>query len=288
MDRVSLQSGRWEAECLPADGGRLSVLRFAGHDLLTRRPVDFRPPTADWGRYESRPVYGYDDCFPTVDACAFPSGRQWTVPDHGELCWLEWHAVATGNSLDCTAGRQALPVRFRRRMLFGESSLQWEFELVSEADLAIPFLHVMHGLMPLEEVACLDLPEFSALFDEMNDHAMPPCRPGDVAERLLSCREGTAQMLLLRQVKSGRFEVGFSNGMRLRVEYPLDMFPTLGIWWNRGGYPDEDGCRRVECAVEPIPGTASSLARSYGEGVCLSLGPRETSQWTIVWEIEPG
>jgi hypothetical protein len=64
--------GRWTLDCSLADGARIGRLQFDGIDLLTRAPAAFRPPAGDYGDYELRPVYGYDDCFPTVDR-TFPS-----------------------------------------------------------------------------------------------------------------------------------------------------------------------------------------------------------------------
>ena len=88
MDLISAQYGPWEVECLPADGARLHALRFAGRDLLTGPPERFQPPEQDFGEYETRPVYGYDDCFPSVDPSDLPGHPGIRIRDHGELCWL--------------------------------------------------------------------------------------------------------------------------------------------------------------------------------------------------------
>ena len=78
--QVRLASGLWEIECLPEDGGRIATLRFAGRDFLTRAPDPFTPPAGDFGNYETRPVYGYDDCFPSVDPCTYPARERFDVP----------------------------------------------------------------------------------------------------------------------------------------------------------------------------------------------------------------
>ena len=77
--------------------------------------------------------------------------------------------------------------------------------------------------------------------------------------------------------------LGLESGLRLVVNYPHRLFPSLGIWWNRGGYPGEEGCRRTECAFEPMPGTWSSLARSAADGHCLTAPARGSLSWEIVW-----
>lgn len=280
-----MRFGPWDVECLPADGARLGALRFEGQDLLTGRPTTFRPPSSDYGRYETRRVYGYDDCFPTVDGCVYPGSRTFQVPDHGELCWLGWHVAAGDGRLDCRVASELLPVVFRRSMIFDDSSLRWQFEVANAGDERVRFLHVMHALMAPDRIVGLKLPAFAEAYDEMNDTALGAETPEEIAEGLLACGPRTARMLLLRRVAAGRVTLVLRNGLRLQIEFPPDLFGTLGIWWNRAGYPDEDGRRRVECALEPIPGTCSSLAGSVADGACLSVEPKGRLEWTIVWEM---
>ena len=277
--------GPWEVECLAEDGARLGALRFAGVDLLTPAPADFRPPAANCGAYETRPVYGYDDCFPTVDPCPFPGRERCLIADHGELCWLGWRVEATDSRLRCHVSSRQLPAAFSRTLVFGERSPEWQFEIRNEGDTALPCLHVMHALMPLDRVTGLSFPSFDVTFDEMNDGELEGNDPKQFAQWLLARPRGTAEMILLRGIGEGRFTIAFREGPRLEVGFPANLFPTLGIWWNHAGYPDEDGCRRMECAVEPIAGTASSLAGTYRDGVHLTVRPRRSLRWSVHWKI---
>ncbi len=285
MNGIRLQSGRWNVECLPEDGARISRLQFAGLDILTRAPESFQLPATDFGLYETRPVYGYDDCFPTVDSCRFPVGDNFEIPDHGELCWLPWKVTAEGNCLDCSVRSAILPVTFRRKMVFGESSLRWEFEVVNESGCEIPIFHVMHGLMSLDQVIIIELPECEGISDEINDKQLPHRSGEELSQWLLGRDQGVAEMLLLRKIKSGMACIGFQNGLFLQMEFSAELFPTFGIWWNNAGYPDEAGCRRTECAFEPIPGTKSSFEASYADGVHLSVPAEGQLGWTINWNI---
>jgi hypothetical protein len=81
---VKADFGNWHVECLPEDGARISVLKYFGNDLLTPKTSCFKKPEKDYGEFELRPVYGYDDCFPTVDKCSYPEGN-FECRDHGEL-----------------------------------------------------------------------------------------------------------------------------------------------------------------------------------------------------------
>ena len=75
------------------------------------------------------------------------------------------------------------------------------------------------------------------------------------------------------------------NGMQLKMTYPKNYFSSIGIWWNNSGYPDEDGCRRNECAFEPIPGSTSMLTDAYQDGTCMFVAPGQQLNWQIKWNI---
>ena len=253
-----MQIGRWEIECDLADGARIGRLRFDGMDLLTTEPANFRPPKAKYGRYETRPVYGYDDCFPTVEAC-----EQW--PDHGELCWLRW----SGNPLECSAISTLAPLRFTRRLDFEASRLRWNFAAENSGLTPFPVQHVMHPLMPCDAMGAIELPAGEG-YD-----------PRHVAADLLASASGNARMLYLKNVSKGIVRVTFRRGLQLTVHFPIDLFPTLGIWWHNRGYPDEQGVRRSECAFEPVPGYDSKLIN----GTTLTVPAQGRLAWHIDWEV---
>ena len=93
-------------------------------------------------------------------------------------------------------------------------------------------------------------------------------------------------MLYLQGVSTGQVVLKFSDELRISVDFPVELFPTLGIWWDNEGYPDEEGCRRIECAFEPISGSASRLSEAYQKKKCLSVKPGATFTWKIRWSIE--
>jgi len=185
MKKVHLASNGWEVICCPEDGGRLESLRFAGVDLLTVPHARVPPNASDYGRYETRPVYGYDDCFPSVDPCRSPAGGH-AVPDHGELCWLPWQVQAEGNRLRCRVSSDVSPVEFSRTLTFGEGALKWDFMVTNKSRNVFPFLHVMHALLPVNEVEEIHLPAFSELFDEANDRPMKVMGREALSRRLLN------------------------------------------------------------------------------------------------------
>ncbi len=286
MERLELTFGKWDLQCIPGDGARISRLRFAGVDLLTREPEAFGLPAGDFGRFETRPAYGYDDCFPSVDACAHPEGG-FDVPDHGELLWMPWDVRAAPDRLVCKVASELLPVTFTREMVFGPSSLEWRFSVDNGSDRPIPFMHAMHGLMPPGEIAALRLPACGEVASESEDHPWPGGNdPDAVAAHLAGLAAPAMEMLLLRDCRLGRAEADLRSGLTLAVLFPVELFPTLGIWWNVGAHPPEPGRERFEWAFEPMPGRWSSLERSCAEGECQRVAGRERSAWTITWRVQ--
>lgn len=274
----------WLVEYSPADGARLDRLRYNHHDLLTGEPQSFRPPSPAYGEYETRPVYGYDDCFPSVDPCPYP-GTDWLIPDHGEVCWLPWQSFPEAEGLVFAVKSRALPVRLTRTMLFHETGIRWLFEVRNEGDQALPFQHVMHPLMPLNEVTDIHLPGFEAVHDATTGTMRELKTPNAVKEFLLRQPVGAARMLFVQRLRAGKLSLTFKKGLRLEMVFPESLFPTLGIWWNNSAYPDEQGRRRNECAFEPTPGPNSTLSEAHRQNMHLSVGPKEKYAWQIEWRI---
>ncbi|MDZ7718302.1 MAG: hypothetical protein U5K72_05720 [Balneolaceae bacterium] len=120
MMKETFENESWFVEFEPDDGARISRLCYHGFDLLTTGPDHFKPPSKDFGEYETRPVFGYDDCFPSVEACRYP-GLEWVVPDHGELCWLEWNAEVQSDKIVFSVESEVLPIIFKRTLHFKNS-----------------------------------------------------------------------------------------------------------------------------------------------------------------------
>jgi hypothetical protein len=273
----------WHIQYDPDDGARIVSLNYAGHNLFTLNADNFRNPDRFYGEYETRPVYGYDDCFPTVDPCTYPLGI-FECRDHGELCWQEWNTEIRGNSLICQTECLKPAVSFKRTLSFDGNRLSWLFEVTSLADERSVFLHVMHALLPLDGIAGLVLPECKTIFDEIKIEETGLRGSDDAGEHLMAFQPGSFCMLLLREITEGFVKLRFKDGLALEIRFDKKLFPTLGIWWNNGGYP-EGGAVRTECAFEPLPGTCSDLAKSFNDGVYLSVEPGKQMVWEISWTV---
>ena len=173
----------------------------------------------------------------------------------------------------------------RNIRVLDDDTLRWEFEVANSENHPFSFQHVMHPLMPLENVVDLEIPEFERLYDEIAEEFVSSFSSGEPKKRLFNARKGTAEMLYLVGVACNSFSIIFNLGMRLEVNFSADLFPSLGIWWNNFAYPDEAGCRRSEMAIEPIPGSNATLSSAFEEGTALRVQPRSSKQWSVTWRM---
>jgi len=285
MKTETFKYGNWLVEYIPEDGGRIGRLCYKDYDLLTVEPKQFFPPKKDYGEYETRPVYGYDDCFPSVESSQFPD-MEWIVPDHGEICWLSWEVEKSPDSLIFSVNSEKLPVTFKREMKFSENAIVWNFQIINHSDKTIPFQHVIHPLMPLDEIIDFELPNFKTLFDSIAKKEISELNtPDAVKEYLFSQEVGKTNMFFLREIEGNELTLKFKNNLNLKMIYPLEHFSSIGVWWNNSAYPDEEGCRRNECAFEPIPGLTSSIKESYETNKCQFVLPNKTFTWQLIWEF---
>ena len=285
MKTIQLKTGNWFVEALPDDGARLSQLKFKEYNLLTLEPDTFIPPEKDYGGYELRPVYGYDDCFPSVEPCFHPTVGFY-IRDHGDICWLKWKVETLDNKLICSTVYDLVKVKFQRTLDFNEDSLIWSFDLSNRSDKNLEFIHVVHPLMPLAEVTEVIVPRFDKVFEAVSSSHLKSDSPGKLNEHLNSIKQGQFEMLFLENVREGFIKLKFRNGMRLQMIYDQKLFPTMGIWWNNHGYPDEKGVERCECAFEPVPGINSNLEETFKAGRYLNIAPGKTFSWSLEWKID--
>lgn len=283
MEILKADINNWHIEYIPKDGARIAALSYAGHDLLSSPTAGFRSPERFYGEYETRPVYGYDDCFPTVDPCLYPGGK-YQCRDHGELCWQLWKTELNGSSLIFSTDCLHPAVNFKRILTFEGNRLTWRFEVTGFMDETSVFLHVMHALMPLKKITGIEMPECRNIFDEIKSEETGLKSSAEIGEYLLAFRPGSFGMLILKDINDGFIRLGFSNGLKLDIGFDNKLFPALGIWWNNAGYP-AGGQLRTECAFEPIPGTCSDLSKSFRDGVYLSVAPGEKLCWEVIWTI---
>lgn len=277
----------WEVESDP-DGGRLTRVCWRGRSLLTGPHLPggtFTPPDPAWGEYETRPVFGYDDCWPSLEVSAWP-GRDRRVRDHGELCWLRWALDASPEALQ---GRVADPDgewSFRRVLSCDAGALRFDFTVRNMGSRPLAMTWAGHALVRPGNVRSLKLPACRSVTRE---YPPPSSRfaggAADVWSALLALPDNEPAMLVLRHCLESEFRVDF-DGFLWRVEIQGVERPSLGLWYNPGAYPPEPGLQREEFGLEWMLTPECLLEDAAANGNAMMVAPRDELRWAVTWSIE--
>lgn len=280
------QQGDWAVECDP-EGGRLTRVAWRGRDLLTRPHLPegvFTAPDPKWGEFETRPVFGYDDCWPSLEVSAWP-GRDQPVRDHGELCWRRWSAAPTGLALRAAVSEPGDWV-FSRDLSCPDGALRFDFAVTNTGDCPLTMSWAGHALLPPGDVRGLVLPECQTIAQEFPAaFATVGLEPAKVWPYLAALPRGEAVMLVLRNCRAPEFTVVL-DGLRWRSAIEGVPQPSLGLWYNHGGYPPQPGLERSEFGLEWLLTPECVLEQAAQRGTAITLAPQQVLRWAVTWSIE--
>jgi hypothetical protein len=286
-DLVVWQGGVWQVVCYPEDGGRIASVRWNGHELMTQPHAPaggFRAPAAEFGEYESRPVFGYDDCWPTLRPSQWP-GVGIQARDHGEICWKEWRVSDEDGALRASTFDAARGWHFERVIDADDDCLTFRFTCTNTGKGILPFHWAGHGLTPPTAAEELRVPRFGSVQLEHPVRLSLDLRtPEDVRHYLVSQRSGTALFMVLKGLTSHAVTVGTGE-----MEWTLSLTgidsPAMGIWYNRRGFPTPGDLSRDEFGVEWMTGPDIGLADAVEAGTAIMLRPGESKRWGVTWDV---
>ena len=105
---------------------------------------------------------GYDDMFPTIDACHYED-FPWEgvhLPDHGEVWSLDWKMIVEDTVLNASVHGVRLPYRLSRSItLRAENQLRMDYTLENYSPFELTYLWSAHPLLQAQEGARIEVPE---------------------------------------------------------------------------------------------------------------------------------
>ncbi len=243
--------------------------------------------------YGLHAMYGWDECFPTIIACAYPEkGKHEVVwlPDHGELWALPWSAEVKGNELYCKVSGKAIPYTFSRTLAFtGMSRVRFSYEVRNESSEVISAVWTAHPLLAATEnteirvspevtrMLCVDggkhfeqgrfydwKRESSGLHAKMNSFGSP----SEVDSRKFYADSS------VRPDWCGLYER--DTGDFITLSWSQEELPFFGIWTNEGQFNGQ-----LACALEPANGYYDELGLAVREDKRLQLQPGAAASWSI-------
>ena len=307
FETIAVNTGALSLCLIPALGGKISSLR----DLRTGREWLWRNPRLPYRQAEPDSAYvavadtgGWDECFPTVAPCAYPSAP-WAgaaLPDHGEL-WAQSPAleVSVGTdkvSLNTRWQGVALPYRFERRVRAeaGSDCLRVDYTIANQGQSPLQFIWSLHPLLAIEPGMRLCLPP-EARFNRWS--SVPEAAVADSGLRfplslggydLTSLPDATAAVAVKLWSDplaegQGWATVQSSDGA-LRMRWDPALLPQVGFWLNLGAWSGDGGAPYYNLGLEPCLGAQDSLAEAVTrQHVFGELAPGATRAWWLEVEL---
>jgi galactose mutarotase-like enzyme len=290
---------------VPALGGKIVSLydKVSRHEWLLPpidrpfRPVAYAAPFAD------QDMSGWDEMFPTINACAYPAPGPFAgqpLPDHGEVWSLPWAiSECSDDALSLTVEGRALPYRFTRSIrALDASTLRLDFAATNTGDTPIAALWTAHPQFVVDEQTRLILPPSVTSVvnvlptDEWaSETAYPwPEATNQRGQTVRLDRIGPASLKSCRKFYLPPDEpVGWAaiqqgaSGAWLQLSWDAATVPYLGLWVDEGVYNPTP-----TAALEPSTGYYDSLTNAWKNARVPTIAPGATQRWHLDIELGIG
>ena len=305
---INVNTGTLELTIIPELGGKISSLR----DVRTHREWLWRNPRMDYKRVPHGSSYvenadsgGWDECFPSVSACEYPSDpwKGKSIQDHGEL-WSQTAEIELEEDVQSVAlltrwQGVALPYTFTRRISLkgGSASMRIDYSVRNNSGQALKYIWCIHPLLAIQPGMQLRLPasaRFNAsgtspteLLPSSSNLIYPFAIPG---LSLPTIPEPSAA----RSIKiwsdclpagAGWAALGAQNG-ELRMRWDVALLPQVAVWMNFGAWAGDGGAPYFNMGLEPCIGAQDSLADAVNQtGMFASLPSHAIRTWWLEIEL---
>ncbi len=278
---LRLENEWFELSILPEVGAKILTL----FDKKTARNVLWENPRIRPQRYPIDANFdnywcgGWDDAFPTADACVYQNEP---FPNVGELRSLNWTVEEySANDFSASARLSAYgPISAIKATktisLFGQEA-RLHFQIESQGPLPVDFLWGTHPAFAVEAGTRLIIPARVGIVGSSNDRSF-----GSPGERynwpLLGSAQGVTDMGIVKDISAGvacgHYATDLTDGWYavetrgsgILFEFPLETCPCLWLWLVYGGWRGYH-----HAIVEPWTGYPVNLEQAVKEGRASQL-----------------
>ena len=257
---VSIESECVRAQFLLGIGAKMASLVYKprNYELMVQRPGEEYLLQPFDGDYVDGECTGFDDMFPTIDACYYDKfpWQGTRMAAHGEVWSLPWHHRLDGEKLYFAVPRVRLPYELEKWVSFREDSiLHLDYRLTNLSPFDFDFLWAAHMMINIEEGTELVLPDgvesiigtlsFTGNLGVYGDEfAWPVGILPDGSQKDFRWLQPKSAKDAYKYYVKGRMPEGWcglkyhQNDFSLSLAFPVAQVPYLGVLPNEGGWRD--------------------------------------------------
>ncbi|GFZ91606.1 hypothetical protein GCM10008018_42380 [Paenibacillus marchantiophytorum] len=288
---ITMESEHISLTTVPDIGGKLVSIVYkptgrewmldSGHRAL--RQPEYGSSFSEWD------MSGWDECFPTINACPSMIDKDITLPDHGEIWAIPWDYTIVANTIFCSVRSPRLHYLFTRRISFPSTDrIRIDYRVDNLSDQPMPFLWVPHPQFAIIEPTRVLLPDYMdkmmCVYEGLTLKREESYTWDDVSLLAPGVTGDGRKFYYEGQVPAGWSGLyGEESGNYLIMSVPRDKVPYLGVWMDEGKFND-----RVTCALEPSIGYYDSLDMAEGNGTARHIPAKASFAWYLELSIGAG
>ena len=307
FETVEVNTGALSLCLIPELGGKINSLRDlrSGREWLWRHPrLPYRRAAANSSYVAVADTGGWDECFPTVAPCDYPSAP-WAgaaLTDHGEL-WSQMPALEVSVGADTVSLNTrwtgvALRYQFERqvRAAAGSGRLRVDYTIANQGQAPLQFIWSLHPLLAIEPGMQLRLPP-EARFNRWSSVPavgvaesglrFPLSLGGYDLTTLPDSSAAVALKLWSNPLAAGQGWAALqaSDGA-LQLRWDPALLPQVGFWMNLGAWAGDGGAPYYNLGLEPCIGAQDSLAEAVSrQHLFGELPPGGARAWWLEVEL---
>jgi galactose mutarotase-like enzyme len=289
---LTLESEAIRVTIVPDLGAKIVSLYDKAHQrewlVPPIRPVK---QTIYGATFVEQDMSGWDEMLPTITTCEWEGAQ---LPDHGEVWSIPWHVENTAGAVVLSVEGLAVPYHFvRSASLIAQDRLELRYSLTNTGQKVLPYLWAAHPQFAASpDTQIVFPPEVTQVINVIVDDPVLGKADGLCPwpeavsisgqawrlDRVQPVENHTCRKIYTRpeQPVSWAALVDQKLGCQLRLDWPSDFAPYLGLWIDEGAYNTAP-----VAALEPANGYYDSLERAIQNQKYATLAPQQEAVWTM-------
>jgi galactose mutarotase-like enzyme len=290
---------------LPQIGGKMIKLinKITGTNFLLEPQNETKSykPAFHGALFENYDTSGFDECFPTVEACKISTKSAYEIsfPDHGQLWSKKWgYEISNDGTFIRTTKGINWDYSFSKQVKLEENKFIIDYMVENFEDEPFPYIWAAHPLLNVEPEDVIYLTDEIQNVIAYWTNAEEIAKQGDKLE--WPYLDGVHDFSVIPKADFGKSIKIFSkklndpgwcafhkskNRESLLISFDTERVPYLGIWLCYGGWPVNSKNKHFTIALEPTNACCDSLEKAIKENACGIIQPNAKNKWRIEFAV---
>ena len=281
---------------LPSQGAKLASLIYkpTGKEFILQSAYEEYPLSKYGQSYLLGDCAGVDEMFPNIDQCYYDE-YPWEgipLPDHGEVWAIPWQYTIAEDQISFFVHGVRLPYILSKKVKLNGCSMKSFYELENLSDFQMHFVWASHMMLTSEKNCKFRFPDglgkgYTTMSDSQtigvygDTFAFPIIQKPDGSEYDIRIHRGPKgddyqKFYFADKLKEGWSEISYPDGHQLRIDFPPEKVPYMGVIQAEGGNFN------INCMfLEPCTGAFDRPDIARLHNMNSVLGEREVRKWHL-------